>query len=142
MFSSLALVQAFLKHPVGIIVTILVAVLIGFATFEHHENTALTAQIATLNQQLGAVNTNDAQWQATADACSKATAAVVASEAQATVNATSAVAAVQPTVQSKQTFAKQIMAQKPASSDDYTAAKALMGQLIDQRQQEITQRTQ
>src|SRR5579859_1672397 len=124
MFASFTLIKAFLSHWVGMTIAAIVLALLAFAWYERHENTNLTAQIATLNQQLGAVNTNDAQWQATADACSKATAAVVASEAQATIAAASAVSAVQPTVHSKQAFARQILTQKPASTDDYTAAKA------------------
>jgi predicted lipid-binding transport protein (Tim44 family) len=139
MFASIALIKTFLTNAVGIIVVVIVLASISFGVFEHHETTVANKQIAALNQQLGSVKANDAQWQATADACSKATAAVVASEVQASAAASQAVATAEVKTQPYVNHAKTVLSQKPAPNDDYAASKQLMNGLIDFRQQQLSQ---
>jgi len=134
MFSSLALIKAFFSHWFGILITVIIICLAGVIWYQHHENGQLTNNIATLNQKIGAIKANDAQWQGAASDCSVATAAVAASEASATQAASEAVAIADVKAKMYTDHAKKVLAQKPASSDDYTASKQLMDGLIDNRQ--------
>lgn len=134
MFASLALIKTFLSHWVGIVVVVIILAALGFGYFEHYENTKLEAQIASLNQDLGAQKTNTAQWTAAASECSSATAALATSEATATATASEAVAKANVKAQTYVAHGKAILARKPSSNDDYTASKDLMNQLIQDRQ--------
>jgi hypothetical protein len=134
---TLTFLKAFFSHWLGISFAVIVLILGGVAGFEHYENTHLTANIATLNQQLGAIKANDAQWQGAASDCSAGAAAVAASGAEVTAAAVQAVSEATVQTAPKVTFAKKILAQKYTGTDDYANAKTLMNQLIDQRQAEL-----
>lgn len=137
MFSSLVLVKEFFSHWVGITVSAIVLAVLAYAGIEHYEVKHLSSQIVTLNQQLGAVKANDAQWQGAASDCSAGTAAIAASSAAVTEAASEAVATATVKASKLEAHGKAILARKPTSTDDYTASKQLMNDLIDNRQAQL-----
>lgn len=137
MFSSIALIKEFLSHWVGIVVVVIVLGLVGVVVFEKYQNTALTSQIASLNQTIGSLKTGEQEWQSSAKNCSDGVAAVAASQVAVTEAASQAVATATVKAKVYENHAKQILAQKPTSNDDYTASKQLMDGLIDTRQAQL-----
>jgi predicted lipid-binding transport protein (Tim44 family) len=134
MFTSFALIKAFFSHWLGIVIGVTVIVLALFCTVEYFHIRTLNTTIASLNQKIGSSQATAAQFEAAASDCSANTQALAQADAAATASAAVAVSEATVKAKTRTAHAKTILAQKPTGTDDYANSKALMDQLIDNRQ--------
>lgn len=137
MFASFELIKAFFKHPIGILISLVVVVLLTFGFAEHLMLKSDDTKIVAQATQIGSLQAEAAQFQGAASECSAGTQALQTADATATASAAVAVSEAGVKAMMYTNHATQILSQKPASSDDYTASKQLMDQLIDNRQAQI-----
>lgn len=134
MFTSFALIKAFFSHWIGITIAVIVLLLALFSTVQFFHIKTLNTTITSQNQQIGSLKTEAAQFQDAATTCSNNTQALAKADAEATASAAVAVSEADVKANMYTDHANTLRTQKPAGTDDYANAKALMNQLIDNRQ--------
>lgn len=134
---TIAAIKAFFKGGINIFFVSLIVALLTIIGVSYMSNKAKDKEIASLNTKLGAVQTSAVEFQTAANDCTAGVTAVQASEAAATQAASDALAKVQIKADQYDKHASKILSTKPTGSDDYTNSKALMDQLVTDRQAQI-----
>lgn len=139
---TLTFIKAFFSHWLGISFLVIILALGGYAAVERSSLKTAETTITTQATKIGSLQAEAAQFQQAASDCSAGTAAVQTADVAASASAAIAVSEADIKAKVFTNNAKKIRAQKPASSDDYTASKLLMDQLIDSRQAQLKGATQ
>lgn len=134
---TLTLIKTFFSHIVGIL-TLCVFVALGSALgIEHISNSHLTTQLDTANTTIGSLRNAVAEKTKAASECSAGVDAAATASAQASSEAQVAVNETQVKASMYDTHATKILTQKPVGNDDYANSKALMDQLVTDRQAQL-----
>lgn len=131
---TFAAIKAFFSGAINIVFISLIVALCTIIGVSYMSNRSKEKEIETLNAKLGAVQTAAQEFQGAASDCSAGVAAVATSEASATEAASHAVAIATVKANMFDSHASATLAAKPVGTDDYTNSKALMDQLITDRQ--------
>lgn len=131
---TFAAIKAFFSGAINLIFIAIVVALLTALGASYMSNKSKQAEIESLNTKLGAVQTAAQEFQGAASDCSAGVAAVASSEASATQAASEAVAIATVKANMFDSHASATLAAKPVGTDDYANSKALMDQLIQDRQ--------
>jgi sensor c-di-GMP phosphodiesterase-like protein len=134
---TLTLIKTFFSHIVGIITLCIVIALGTVAGIEYLSAKHTTTELDAANTKIGDLSTAVADKTEAASECSAGVAATVAANAQASSEAQVAVEETAVKASMYNDHAAKILAQKPVGTDDYTNSKALMNDLIANRQAQL-----
>lgn len=134
---TFAAIRAFFKGGINIVFVSVIVALLTIIGVSYLSNQSKQKEIETLNDKLGAAQTEAAQFQGAASDCTAGVAAVQASEAAADQAVSEAVSVASVKAQIYDKHASAVLNAKPIGTDDYANSKALMEQLIDNRQSVI-----